>query len=259
MDVPEPLQRQVGPFPLVVWGGLIGGGVGLGLILRYRMKRNPSSAGKDNTLPLISDADGNPTGVTASTAGVQTRGGTVVVAQPATNPGSSPVTSNMEWARNAIAYLISIGTDPAVAQAAITRFIDGSGLTAVELGLVSKAIGATGPPPEYVAPPTVVPAKVPDAPPGLQAPPSLPAVESITPPGALISPDGNLVFHSDGVRVKWVQNGNESKALAAAGARVKSMVNPGTAEEFPEPVYASPAAIRAQRLVGPPPPGWSAW
>lgn len=259
MDVPAPLERRVGPFPLVAWAGLIGGGAALGLVLRRRMKANPKSAG--NTLPTISDDGGNPTGVTtATTAGQVTRGGTVIVPQPSAGQNApAPITTNMEWARAAISWLISTGVDPGEAQSAITRFIDGAGVTARESSLISKAIGAQGPPPEYVSPINIVSAPAPDAPPGFQAPTMEPVAESIEGPGALVSPDGNLVFWSDGVRVQWVQNGNQSKALASAGAKVKSMVNAGAPDEYPEPLYASPSAIRAQRLIGPPPPGWSAW
>ena len=257
MPIPAVLERQVGPFPVIVWAGLVTGGVGLGLVLRRRIK---PGAGVGKTLPMISDAGGNPTGTTmATTAGQVTRGGTVVVPQPAQNPAVIRATSNQEWARAAVSYLISTGVDPAAAQAAITRFVDGSGLTSQELGFVSKAIGATGPPPEYVAPPAVVPVDAPAAPKGFQSSPTQAIVETITPPGALVSPDGNTVYWSDGVRVQWVQNGDQSKALAAAGAAIKSMVNAGSPDEYPEPLYASMAAIRTQRLIGPPPPGVTAW
>ena len=86
-----------------------------------------------------------------------------------------------------------------------------------------------------------------------------PAPVEITGAGSLVSPDGNTVFLTDGVRIRWVTDGNQSKALMLAGARVKSIVNEGTPDAFPEPLYMAPQVIRSLRLIGPPPPGWPTW
>lgn len=259
MDLPAGLDRKVGPYPLGVWAGLIGGGVAIGLVIRARRKPTAS----DGTLPTISDANGNPTttaGVPTGSGGatsVRTGSGLVGAPSGAAPEVSTEPATNLDWSKAAIRYLVGVNVDPAQAQTAIERFLAGYGLTLAEQRIVSQAIAAQGPPPESAPPITTaaepIPATV-DKP--YTAPP--PPVE-IVGAGTLVSPDGNTVFVTDGRRIRWVQNGNESKALMAAGARVKSIVNEGTPDAFPEPIYMAPATIRALQLIGPPPPGWPTW
>lgn len=259
MDLPAGLDRKVGPYPLGVWAGLIGGGVAIGLVIRARRKPTAS----DGTLPTISDANGNPTataGVATGTGGatsVRTGSGLVGATSNAASTVAADPATNLDWSKSAIRYLVGINVDAAQAQTAIERFMAGYGLTLAEQRLVSQAIAAQGPPPES-APPITTAAEplpvTPDKPYTAPAPP----VE-IVGAGSLVSPDGNTVFVTDGQRIRWVQNGNESKALMAAGARVKSIVNEGTPDAFPEPVYMAPSTIRALQLIGPPPPGWPTW
>jgi hypothetical protein len=258
VDVPAPLERKVGPFPLVAWVGLIGGGAALGLVLRKRMggKAKPSD---DNTLPDISDAEGNPTSAVA--LGSASRGVVTVPAPAAGAPvAEAGPTTNQAWGTKAVRYLIDTGTDAAAAQQAIGKFLDGTGLTAAETALVSKALTGIGPTPEYAPPISRAPAEAPDAPPGFTAPTPAPApVQAVTPPGALVSHDGDTVFFTDGTRIEHVKDGYRSVALWRAGARVKSVVNEGTPNAYPEPLYMAEAAIRSLQHVGTPPPAWGSW
>lgn len=260
MDLPAGLDRKVGPYPLGVWAGLIGGGVAIGLVIRAR--RKPSAG--DGSLPLISDENGNPTTAARIPAGaggassVRTGSGLVGTASGAAPAVSTEPASNLDWSKAAIRYLISVNVDAGQAQAAVERFLAGYGLTLAEQRIVSQAITAIGPPPESAPPITTAPEAIPATPDKPYTAPAAPPAQ-INGAGSLVSPDGNLVFVTDGQRIRWVQNGNESIALMLAGAGVKSIVNEGQPDAYPEPLYMAPGTIRALQLIGPPPPGWPSW
>jgi hypothetical protein len=261
VDVPAPLERKVGPFPLVAWAGLIGGGAALGLVLRKRMGGKPKPT-DDNTLPDISDAEGSPTSAVAS--GTAARGVVTVPAPSAGAPVAEPgVTTNQAWGTKAVRYLIDTGTDAALAQQAIGKFLDGTGLTASEQALVSKALTGIGPTPEYAPPITRAPAEAPAAPPGFTAEQPAPApAAAVTPPGALVSHDGDTVFWTDGTHVEHVKDGNRSIALWRNGAQVRGFagaLDPNAPGAYPVPLYMAEAAIRSLQHVGTPPPSWGTW
>lgn len=251
-DIPAPLAAKVGPYPVVAWAGIIGGGVALGLIIRARRK---STGAPDGTLDVISDENGTPTGTTSVPIGARTIP-LPTNAAPAT--GAAEPATNLEWSIAAIRWLVSTGADPSTAQAATERFLAGYGLTTNERQLVGKAIAQLGPPPES-APPIIA---APDTPPSSTAPTFTagadndPPAAQITPPGALVSHDGNTVFWTDGSRIEWVRDGNRSVALWQAGARVASVVNEGRADAYPVPLPMSADAIRSLRILGPYPPGF---
>lgn len=248
-ELPPVLDNKIGPYSVGVWALLIGGGAGLGLILRRRYNATASSG--DGTMPELSDETGAAIVPRASSGGAtytQSNAASTVTAQPA---------NNSEWANAAIRYLVGKGVNAAQAQAAVTRFVNGYGVTSAEAGYVSDAIAAQGPPPEQVDPITIAPVEPPaGTPPGFTAP------TVVTPTsvalGSLVSPDGDTIFHTDGRSIEWVQNGNVSRALWKSGARIKSVVE-NNGDPFPEPLQMSVAEIRSLHLVGPPPPGWPAW
>ena len=263
MDVPAPLDRKVGPYPLGAWVALIGGGVALGLVIRARTKNKGTAsttatdANGTSTTSGASSGAGGSTGAVARPGIVPISSGATSTTTTDTGTATNSPTSNLEWGNQAIRYLTSKGNDASVAQAAVERFLAGYGLVLAERRLVSDAISQLGPPPESAPPITSAPEQstTSDAP-TYTAPP---APATINGPGSLVSPDGNLVFVTDGSSIRWVQNGNESKALWLAGARVKSVVNEGQPGAYPEPLYMEPAVIRSLRLIGPPPPGWAGW
>lgn len=251
-ELPPVLDNKIGPYSVGVWALLIGGGAGLGLILRRRY--NASSSSGDGTLPAISDETGAAVVPRASSGGANyVQSGVNAASSQAATPAN-----NSEWANAAIRYLVGKGVNAAQAQAAVTRFVNGYGVTNVEAGYVADAIAAQGPPPEQVDPITIAPTEPPAGTPG----PTFTAPTVVTPRsvslGSLVSPDGDTVFHTDGRSIEWVQNGNVSRALWKSGARVKSVVGDGP-DAFPEPLQMSVAEIRSLPLVGPPPPGWPAW
>lgn len=165
MDAREVLSQRIGPYPAGAWLALIGGGTALGLVLRRRFSSGPTTT----VLPDTTDEAGNPVNnaipgaLGRPTVGSSSAGTSSTVAEP---------TNNQEWTVAAIRYLVGAGTDPAQAQGAITRFVDGTAITLAEQALVGNAIRALGPPPEYVPAIITAPTQAPAATPGFQAAPT---------------------------------------------------------------------------------------
>lgn len=170
MDAREVLSQKIGPYPAGAWLALIGGGTALGLVLRRRFSSGPTTT----VLPDTTDEAGNP--ITNATAGAL---GQPNVGSSSAGTSSTGPTNNQEWTVSAIRYLVGAGTDPAQAQGAITRFVDGTALTLAEQAIVSQAIRALGPPPEYVPAIVTAPTQAPPATPGFQAP-ATPAAPTCT-------------------------------------------------------------------------------
>lgn len=147
--IPAALSRQVGGLPVYGWAAIVGGGLLLGR--RLAAGRGGGSGGGTPT-PFV---DPNPTGYIATGEPGTTTGPT----------GSGPVkpTTNAEWRRAAVDYLVSNGTAPVIAERAIGRYLSGAALDAQDAAAVNTAVRYLGSPPE--APPTPdTPVKTPGVP-----------------------------------------------------------------------------------------------
>lgn len=146
-NVAEVAGKKVGPLPMGVWIAAIGGG----LIIAYYGTKSKSS---------------NPTLTVAGTAGQESGVGTGAVGgwayQPPTAlPSAATYTTNQEWARAAINYLIGQNYDAGLADAAIRNYIGGLQVSIQQQPLVDAALKALGPPPQVLNPIT---GPVPDTP-----------------------------------------------------------------------------------------------
>lgn len=166
MDTPD-FGKEIGPLPLGAWVVVVGGGLGIA----WWSRRNKSDPGP----ALVTDTSGVP-GVGA--------GFDAYV--PAVNVGSSttdtapPITTNEEWGRAAINYLIAKGYDPLTSDSAIRKFLAVEQLTPTEWALMRIAYVHLGAPPSQLPPPPEPPSvpvvtPVPQPPPPGPPPPPRPA------------------------------------------------------------------------------------
>lgn len=145
------LGKQVGPLPLGAWVAVVAGGLGIAIYTRQ----------KSSTPTVVTDTSGN--------AGVGEVGGAFLQVNPPTDtPVVSAVTTNEDWGKAAINYLISMGYDPNVADSAVRKYLESTQLTLQEYALIRYALVRLG------APPVPLPAP-PD-------PPSVPVVTPLPPP-----------------------------------------------------------------------------
>lgn len=140
------LGKTYGPLPMGAWVVLIGGG--LGIALYASRNKGPAVA--------VEDASGVP--------GVGD-GALSMWMQSAPPAGSDMVaddvfTTNEEWARACVNYLIAQGYDAALADTAVRKYLQSKKLTMSENALMKVALA------KYGAPPVLLP-----EPPDLEQPP----------------------------------------------------------------------------------------
>lgn len=147
--------KQVGPLPLGAWAAIVAGG----LYFAYMSSQKDTPTAGDTY--KMKDTSGTP-GVGEGGSGMYwsdvnpNAGGT-------TGPVAPEPTTNEEWAKKAVNYLIAQGYDPAVADSAIRKYVNAdTALNAQEYTLIRIALAALGSPPvplpsPQFAPPTVIP------------------------------------------------------------------------------------------------------
>jgi hypothetical protein len=166
------LGRQYGPLPLGAWVAVVGGGLGIALYTRSRDKA-PAQIVED----------------TSGTAGV----GTGAVSTWISNNPPAPVadapkpTTNEEWSRLAIAYLINEGYDPSLADTAVRKYMESQPLSLAEKAMMDTALRHLGPPPIPLPAPPELP-KPPEPPP----PPPAPTPTPPPPPPAPVPPSNQI-------------------------------------------------------------------
>lgn len=158
------LGKMVGPLPLGAWVGA----VGVGGLLLVRNRRAAAAApttvtGDSGTVSL----NGDPGVGTGAVGGWAYQSPTAATSTLVPEP-----TTNEEWAQRRLNQLIALGYDPAVADSALRKYLEGAALSASEYALTKVALG-------FGAPPLLLPAP-------LFAPPTLPvaATPAVTPPVA---------------------------------------------------------------------------
>lgn len=164
------LGKQVGPLPLGAWIVVIGTGVG---IAYWNYKNNPPAPTED-----VEDTSGVP-GV-----GDGSVGGWTPTQPPAeTVPPQTDPTTNEEWARRAINYLIAQNYDATLSDSAIRKYIAGIAPSITERALIGIALTRFGSPPQPL-PPTEEPGPAPiiPKPPGSSPPVKPPPAPPKPPP-----------------------------------------------------------------------------
>jgi len=162
--------KQYGPLPLGAWVAVVGGGLGIAWYTRQ-------SGNKGTT--IVEDTSGIP--------GVGTGQGSMWIQNtppPAQEVADDKFTTNEEWARAAVNYLIAQGYDAALADTAVRKYLESKPLSLSENALIKLALAKYGappvllpePPPLPVIPPPVVTPPVTTPPPstggGTPKPPS---------------------------------------------------------------------------------------
>lgn len=104
------LGKQIGPLPLGAWIVVVGVGVG---IAYYSYRKNQTAQ------PVMIDRSTDP-GVGEGPGGF-----TTVNPSGSSTSGEQQITTNDEWTREAINYLIAQGYDPGLSNQAISRYING--------------------------------------------------------------------------------------------------------------------------------------
>lgn len=151
------LKNKVGPFPIYVYVGVAGVGIGL-LIWRSNKRNTPElvPAPVDTSTGIFQP--GEQPGMGGSIIIPNNSGGQV------TGPGLSLDTNN-KWQIAAERALIAKGYDPTVANNGLTRYLRGLSLNSQENAMVQEALISVGPapypPPPAQSPPTTTPNKVP--------------------------------------------------------------------------------------------------
>jgi hypothetical protein len=153
--------KTYGPLPLGAWVVLVGGGLGIALY---------SSKSKKPTIQ-VEDTSGVP--------GVGT-GAQSLWVQNAPPAGSDSVaddkfTTNEEWARACVNYLIAQGYDGALADTAVRKYLQSRPLSLSENSLIKVALAKYGAPPVLLPDAPDLPT-IPTAPvPPVTLPPPVPA------------------------------------------------------------------------------------
>lgn len=165
------LGKTYGPLPLGAWVALIGGGLGIALY---------TSRNKKPAAQIVEDTSGVP--------GVGT-GAQSLWVQNAPPPGSDSVaddkfTTNEEWARACVNYLIAQGYDAALADTAVRKYLQSKPLTLSENALIKVALAKYGAPPVLLPEPPdlpTIPQPQPEQPPPSQPGPSTTRWIPVTP------------------------------------------------------------------------------
>lgn len=104
--------------------------------------------------------------------GVGEGGSWMAIAPPTGAPPAAPQpTTNEEWGRNAINYLIAQGYDANVADSAMRKYLEAAKLSVQEYALVRVALNKLGSPPVPLPPPPDAPTTPPPTPTPTNPPP----------------------------------------------------------------------------------------
>lgn len=136
-NVGENLTQKMGPFPVWVWGVLIGGA----FVVWYWVAQRDLGSGELPTEDTGTDTVATPSGDFA----------TVPVMPP--SDGVQDEATNLEWSVQALNAVTGTGTSLIAAQAAISKYLNGDKLTNAEAGIINKVLQKIGPPPEGVSTP----------------------------------------------------------------------------------------------------------
>lgn len=182
--------EMIGPLPAGAWIAVLVGGLGYSLYSRSKAKNTTTNSATDTSAdPLdTSGLTSDPYGLTTAGAGPYAGGG-----GGGGSYGFLTPQNNASWETAAINYLVSIGTDPALAAAAMGDYIGGYALSSAEQHLVDLALMGIGPLPFPVG---TTSAPSPGGPgTGGNPPPQIPPPVSQGPNPPIRGSEGTLPIH----------------------------------------------------------------
>lgn len=140
-------MEKVGPVP--AWVLVVGGGVGLG-VLALRVRSSARSAPTPAPLDVSTSEDAPY----LPGLGPMSGGSVPLYNNAITGNGSlTNIKTNNDWNNYALSVLIGMGYDPTIAAGALSKFLDGTTLTAQENAMVQVALSKIGPAPTPPPPP----------------------------------------------------------------------------------------------------------
>lgn len=131
------LGKQVGPLPLGAWIVVVGAGLGIAYYTR-----------RTATPVVVEDTSGVPgvgTGEVGGWVGTQPAGGTGQYTPPT-------ITTNEEWARAAINWLLAHNYPANAADSAIRKYMSGVQPSVQEYAMIAAVLVALGSPPQPLPP-----------------------------------------------------------------------------------------------------------
>jgi LysM domain len=135
------LGKQYGPLPLGAWVAVVGGGLGIAWYTRQ---------GGSKPATIVEDTSGIPgVGTGSNSMWVQTT--------PPPTEVAAAFTTNEEWARAAVNYLIAQGYDAALADTAVRKYLESTPLSLSENALIKIALAKYGAPPVLLPEPPPLP------------------------------------------------------------------------------------------------------
>lgn len=148
-DVGENMTKKMGPFPVWVWGVLIGGS----FVLWYWVSQR--DAGQSALADSVEDSE---VGTVAPPSGDFD---TVPIMPP--SDGVVDEATNLEWSIQALNSVTGTGVSLLAAQTAISKYLNGQTLSSAEGKIIETILSKIGAPPEGVSTPDVTPGPKPPA------------------------------------------------------------------------------------------------
>lgn len=139
-DVGSNMTKKMGPFPVWVWGVLIGGA----FVVWYWVSQRDLGSGEG---PVSEDSE---LGTVAPPSGDFS---TVPVMPP--SDGEVDDHTNLEWSIQALNAVTGTGVSLIAAQTAISKYLNGERLSSTEVTIIDKVLKKIGPPPEGVSTPDI--------------------------------------------------------------------------------------------------------
>lgn len=134
-DIGGNMGKKMGPFPVWVWGVLIGGA----FVIWYWVSQRGTGT--------VTTEEGDTTGTVATPSGDFS----TVPVLPSTGDGVQDEATNAEWLIQAANAVSATGISYVSAQTALMKFLNGGTLSIQEQQIVDKARQLVGPPPEGTA------------------------------------------------------------------------------------------------------------
>lgn len=243
-DLPDALEKRVGPFPVVGWLAIVAAGVGAAVLIR----RSDLFGGSGEVAPLddVTEGYGDP----AATGALYPGGGLVPIApqNPGTIPGPATFTTNNEWRIAAVKWATSQGESSVLAEQAVSGYLAGDLLSYQAGLLLGRIISAIGPAPEGASPPDIQPAPtpVPVTPPTIARTP--PKTAPRPAPAPAPSPGGNPWVYNYTVKPGDTLSGIARKLNSPGGwQRLYQLNGPGGPNPVlgpnPDLIYAGAVLI----------------
>lgn len=200
--------KSYGPLPLGAWVAVIGGGLGIAFYA--------SQKGANKTVVPVEDTSGVPgVGTGAQSLWVQTT-------PPAVSDtvADDKFTTNEEWARAGVNYLIAQGYDAALADTAVRKYLSSTPLSLSENALIKIVLAKYGAPPILLPDPPPLPVIPPPPvvvpPPVVTPPPVSQPQPRVNNRWQIVTPWPTKTSTLWGISTKWYGTGTRWPQIYAA-------------------------------------------